>query len=132
MSRSVQVLNSEERNTDVVFAAAVEVLQAHFVLDGDNNLPARREEAGHCLQVVLKRILTIGEQRRVLQHSDQKYAVKELICFEAEKVILHDANIGELPAALRGDTRPKQASFDCNHVRTHLSEKASDRPAAAP
>src|ERR1035441_274986 len=66
------------------------------------------------------------------QHSDQQYAVKSLIGCETQKVIYHDSNIGEFPAALRGDARPGQASFDGNYIRTNLAKKAGDRPATAP
>src|SRR5664279_3241501 len=127
----IQVLHSVEWNSQVVFLAAIQILQAQLIFDGDDNASLGREKLTYRMKVVLKGILMAGEQCRIFENSDQEYPIKPLLGSKAKRIVDNDANIREVAAALGGDASAAQTAFDGGYLGAHLAEIACDGAAAA-
>src|ERR1035437_5335419 len=122
----IQILHSVEWNSQVVFLAAIQILQAQLIFDGDDNAPLGREKLTYRMKVVLKGILLAGEQCRIFENSDQEYPIKSLLGLEAKKIVDYDTNICEVAAALGGDAGAAQTAFDGYYIGAHIAAIGSD------
>ena len=127
----VEILDAGERLAQVVFAAAVEILQAQLVLDGHHQPAPRLEVTHRGRQVGLVRIRCPGIGGGVLQHADQRHPVVLAFHVHGLKVIGNDGDIGQVGTSCGCHTGAGQAAFHGRDLRAGLTQVTGDGAGAA-
>ena len=103
---AVPPLDAHHGFVQVVLGGAGKILEAQLVFDGDNQFAAGLEQSAHPLQHAHRRLRTLGELGRVLEHSDQGDHIETLIANKLVEPIGHHGHIGQIPRPRSGHGRP--------------------------
>ena len=127
----VEILDAGERLAQVIFPAAVEILQAQLVLDGHHQPATRLEVTHRSRQVGLVRVRCPGIGGGVLQHADQRHPVVLAFHVHGLKVIGNDGDIGQVSTSCGRHTSAGQAAFHGRDLCAGLTQVTGDGAGAA-
>ena len=127
----VEILDAGERLAQVIFPAAVEILQAQLVLDGHHQPAPRLEVTHRGRQVGLVRIRRPGIGGGIFQHADQRHPVVLAFHVHSLKVIGNDGDIGQVGTSSSRHTGAGQAAFHGRDLCAGLTQVTGDGAGAA-
>ena len=128
--RPIQSGDAEVGNAQMVFAAAVEILEPELVLDGDHQRAARADEPARARQQRLDAVArSIAKRVRVFEHADEKHPVRGGR-IDRRDLVAHHADVAQVAAALARDRRAACAAFHGDDRRAGLAQPARERAAS--
>src|SRR6478672_11059198 len=95
---AVESLDANERHTEMILAASIEIFEAQLVFYSDDEAPVWRQKFRHARQVMMDRVSLSREHRGIFEDTNEKHPVKSFFRPEQHEIVRDDFHIGQVAA----------------------------------